>query len=143
MLVAETHEPSRARRRKRAAPNYAAASMRQIHRAGEKTFIDFSGERPALVDRHTGELRRVELFVAVLGASGFTYAEATATPQLPAWVVRDAERRDLTEVMEDPGRAGLHPHRQPVARHRLARHHRTTGRKTPRGRRRAHDDVGW
>ena len=61
-------------------------SMRQVHRAGEKAFIDFSGKRPALVDRHTGELRRVELFVAVLGASGFTYTEATATQQLPDWV---------------------------------------------------------
>ena len=66
-------------------------SMRQVHRAGEKTFIDFSGKRPALVDRHTGELRRVELFVAVLGASGLTYAEATATQQLPDWV--DAHTR--------------------------------------------------
>ena len=65
--------------------------MRQVHRAGEKTFIDFSGKRPALVDRHTGELRRVELFVAVLGASSFTYAEATATQQLPDWV--DAHTR--------------------------------------------------
>ena len=60
--------------------------MRQLHRAGEKTFIDFSGKRPARVDRHTGELRRVELFVAVLGSIGFTYAEATATQQLPDWV---------------------------------------------------------
>ena len=47
-------------------------SMRQVHRAGEKTFVDFSGKRPALVDRCTGERRRVELFVAVLGASSFT-----------------------------------------------------------------------
>ena len=61
-------------------------SMRQVHRAGEKTFIDFSGKRSTLVDRHTGELRHVELFVAVLGASGFTYAEATATQRLPDWV---------------------------------------------------------
>ncbi len=61
-------------------------SMRQVHRAGEKTFIDFSGKRPALVDRRTGELRRVELFVAVLGASKLTYAEATDTQQLPDWV---------------------------------------------------------
>ena len=61
-------------------------SMRQVHRAGEKTFIDFSGKRPTLVDRRTGEPRRVELWVAVLGASGFTYAEATATQQLPDWV---------------------------------------------------------
>ena len=59
-------------------------SMRQVHRAGEKTFIDFSGKRPTLVDPRTGEVRRVELFVAALGASSFTYAEATATQQLPA-----------------------------------------------------------
>ena len=61
-------------------------SMWQVHRAGEKTFIDFSGKRPSLVDRRTGELRRVELFVAVLGASSLTYAEATETQQLADWV---------------------------------------------------------
>jgi transposase len=44
-------------------------SMRQQHRAGEKTFIDFSGKRPHLVDRRTGEEIPVELFVAVLGVS--------------------------------------------------------------------------
>ena len=60
--------------------------MRQVHRAGEKTFIDFSGKRPTVVDRRTGEVRSVELFVAVLGASSYTYAEATATQQLPDWV---------------------------------------------------------
>ena len=61
-------------------------SMRQVHRAGEKTFIDFSGKRPRLVDRRTGELRPVELFVSVLGASSLTYAEAIETQQLPDWV---------------------------------------------------------
>ena len=61
-------------------------SMRQVHRAGEKTFIDYSGKRPAIVDRHTGEERPVELYVAVLGASSYTYAEATASQQLPDWV---------------------------------------------------------
>ena len=61
-------------------------SMRQVHRAGEKPFIDFSGKRPTVVDRRTGEVRSVELFVAVLGASSYTYAEATATQQLPDWV---------------------------------------------------------
>ena len=66
-------------------------SMRQVHRAGEKTFIDFSGKRPALTDRRTGEVRRVELFVAALGASNLTYAEATETQQLPDWV--DAHTR--------------------------------------------------
>jgi len=57
-------------------------SMRQIHKAGEKTFVDYSGMKPTLVDRHTGEIREVELFVAVLGASSFTYAEATLSQKL-------------------------------------------------------------
>jgi len=61
-------------------------SMRQPHRAGEKTFIDFSGKRPVVVDPRTGEEVAVELFVAVLGASGLTYAEATESQKLPCWV---------------------------------------------------------
>jgi transposase len=61
-------------------------SMRQHHRAGEKTFIDFSGKQPHLVDRRTGEETPVELFVAALGASSYTYAEATATQRLRDWV---------------------------------------------------------
>jgi len=61
-------------------------SMRQHHRAGEKTFIDFSGKRPHLVDGKTGEEIPVELFVAALGASSYTYAEATATQKLHDWV---------------------------------------------------------
>ena len=51
-------------------------SMRQVHRAGEKLFVDFSGKRPHLVDPQTGEAIAVELFVGVLGAS-LIYAEAT------------------------------------------------------------------
>ena len=43
-------------------------SMRQVHKAGEKMFIDFAGKRPHVVDRETGEVTQVELFVAVLGA---------------------------------------------------------------------------
>ena len=61
-------------------------SMRQVHRAGEKLFVDFSGKRPSIVDRRTGELVAVELFVGVLGASGYTYAEATATQKLHDWL---------------------------------------------------------
>ena len=52
-------------------------TMRQVHKAGEKLFVDYAGKRPHLVDRKTGERIDVELFVAVLGASNFTYAEAT------------------------------------------------------------------
>ena len=61
-------------------------SMRQVHRAGEKLFVDFSGKRPSLVDATTGKIVVVELFVGVLGASGLIYAEATRTQALPAWV---------------------------------------------------------
>jgi transposase len=54
-------------------------SMRQVYRAGEKGFVDYSGKRPCITDAATGEKIPVELFVAVLGASSFTYAEATLT----------------------------------------------------------------
>jgi transposase len=61
-------------------------SMRQVHRAGEKLFVDFSGTRPHLVDPKTGEVIAVELFVGVLGASGLIYAEATPSQDLPSWI---------------------------------------------------------
>jgi transposase len=61
-------------------------SMRQVHRAGEKCFVDYAGQKPRLTDPATGEVRAVELFVAVLGASNYTYAEATLTQQLPDWL---------------------------------------------------------
>ena len=47
-----------------------APTMRQVHRAGEKAFVDFSGQRPAIVDIATGELVLVELFVGALGEIG-------------------------------------------------------------------------
>jgi transposase len=56
-----------------------AISMRQVHRAGEKLFLDYSGKKPRVVDPKTGEVTEVELFVAVLGASNYTYVEATRT----------------------------------------------------------------
>jgi transposase len=51
--------------------------MRQTHRAGEKAFIDYSGKRAHVIDGQTGEVTDVELFVMVLGASNYTFAEAT------------------------------------------------------------------
>src|ERR1700674_1782585 len=68
-------------------------SMRRVHPAGEKLFVDFAGQKPHLVDGTTGEVVVVELFVGVLGASGLIYAEATRTQELAAWV--DAHRRML------------------------------------------------
>jgi transposase len=61
-------------------------SMRRTHRAGEKAFLDYSGKKPRVTDAETGELREVELFVMVLGASNYTYAEATRTQTLPDFV---------------------------------------------------------
>lgn len=63
-----------------------ARSMRQVHRAGEKLFIDYSGDTVAVIDAGSGEIRQAEIFVAVMGASKFTYAEATWTQRLPDWV---------------------------------------------------------
>ena len=61
-------------------------SMRQIHVAGEKLFVDYAGKKPQLTDPNTGEVREVELFVAVLGASNYTFAEASATQQIGDWI---------------------------------------------------------
>jgi transposase len=61
-------------------------TMRQEHRAGDKTFVDYSGKKPHLIDPATGERREVELFVAVLGASNYTFAEASLTQRGPDWI---------------------------------------------------------
>jgi transposase len=60
--------------------------MRQDHRAGEKLFVDYAGQTTAVVDRATGEVRQAQLFVAVLGASSYTYAEATWSQGLSDWL---------------------------------------------------------
>ena len=59
--------------------------MRQEHRAGEKLFIDYAGQTMPVVDPETGEERQAQVFVAVLGASSYTFAEATWTQTLPDW----------------------------------------------------------
>lgn len=61
-------------------------SLRQVHRAGEKAFVDYSGKKPRVVDQSTGEVRDVELFVMTLGASNYTYVEATLTQGLADFV---------------------------------------------------------
>lgn len=62
-------------------------SMRQVHTAGEKVFVDYAGMRPTIVNATTGEVIAVELFVAVLGASNYTFAEATRTQQSADWIL--------------------------------------------------------
>ncbi|MEW6417689.1 MAG: IS21 family transposase, partial [Nitrospirota bacterium] len=61
-------------------------SLRQEHRAGEKMFIDFAGKTVPIIDPSTGEITEAEIFVAVLGASNYTYAEALPSQSLPFWI---------------------------------------------------------
>jgi transposase len=61
-------------------------TMRQTHVAGHKAFVDYSGKKVPIIDPLTGEVRMAEIFVAVLGASSLTYAEATWTQSLPDWI---------------------------------------------------------
>ena len=61
-------------------------TMRQVHVAGDKLFVDWSGMTVAVIDAKSGEERQAEIFVAVLGASNNTYVEATWSQSLPDWI---------------------------------------------------------
>ena len=61
--------------------------MRQTHAGGDKLFVDYAGDGvPVVIDRLTGEIRQAQIFVAVMGASSFTYAEASWTQALADWI---------------------------------------------------------
>jgi transposase len=61
-------------------------TLRQEHRAGEKLFIDYAGQTVPLVERKTGEITEAQIFVATLGASNYTFAEASISQDLPSWI---------------------------------------------------------
>lgn len=61
-------------------------SMRQTHKAGEKAFVDYCGPTVPIIHARTGEIRDAQVFVGVLGASNYTFAEATLTQSLPDWL---------------------------------------------------------
>jgi transposase len=64
-----------------------SVTMRQTHAGGDKLFVDYAGDTvPVIVDRLTGKTRPAQIFVAVLGASNFTYAEASWTQALGDWI---------------------------------------------------------
>lgn len=64
-----------------------SVTMRQTHRAGDKLFVDYAGDTvPVVINRLTGETRPAQIFVAVLGASSFLYAEASWTQGLADWI---------------------------------------------------------
>jgi transposase len=111
-------------------------SMRQVHRAGEKLFVDYSGKKPCIVDPRTGEVTDVELFVGVLGASNYTYAEATRTQQIADWIgahIRCFEflggvPRDVVPDQLKTGVTGACRYEPKIQRtyEELARHYETT-----------------
>jgi transposase len=61
-------------------------SMRQVHKAGEKLFVDYCGMSVPVTHPDTGEVTAAQIFVACLGASNYTYAEATPSQVLPHWL---------------------------------------------------------
>ena len=81
-------------------------TLRQVHTAGERVFVDFAGHTMEVIDGATGEVRRAEIFVAVLGASSYTFAEAVWTQSLPDWIAVHIQH------------AGVHRRRAPADRQR-------------------------
>jgi transposase len=73
-----------------------SVTMRQSHASGDKLFVDYAGDGVPVVNRLTGEVRQAQIFVAVMGASNFTYAEATWTQRLADWI--DAHVRALEAI---------------------------------------------
>ena len=113
-----------------------ALSLRQEHRAGDKLFLDYAGQPAWLTDPTTGARTPVPLFVAVLGASNYTYAEATRTADLPAWIGSHVRALEYlggvpAALIPDNHKCGvLHPDRYEPDLHPtyldLARHYGTT-----------------
>jgi transposase len=61
-------------------------TLRQEHRAGEKLFVDYAGQTVPIVDPSTGEVLQAQIFIAALGASNYTFAEASLAQDLPSWI---------------------------------------------------------
>jgi len=60
--------------------------LRQEYRAGEKLFVDYAGQTMEITDPETGEIRDLQIFVATLGASNYTFTEASLSQDLPSWI---------------------------------------------------------
>ncbi len=87
-------------------------TLRQVHTAGERVFVDFAGQTMEVIDGATGEVLRAEVFVAVLGASSYTYAEATWTQSLPDWIAAHVNMMAFIggvprQIVSDNLRAGI------------------------------------
>jgi transposase len=86
--------------------------MRQRHPAGERLFVDYAGATMDVVCPQTGEVRTAQLFVATLGASSYTYVEASWTQSLPDWISSHVRAFDFfggvpAQVVSDNLKAGV------------------------------------
>jgi transposase len=61
-------------------------TLRQEHRAGEKLFVDYAGQKVPIINGSTGTIIEAQIFLATLGASNYTYAEASLSQNLPSWI---------------------------------------------------------
>jgi transposase len=92
-------------------------SLRQEHRAGEKMFIDYAGQTVPIIDPATGECVEAQIFIAALGASSYTFAEASLAQDLPSWITSHVHAfhffGGVTQILvPDNLKAGVtHPHR--------------------------------
>ena len=76
-------------------------SMRQIHKAGEKLFVDYCGPTVPIINRYTGVIEQAQVFVAVMGASNYTFAEATWSQQLKDWLYSHVRAFDFLGGIPD------------------------------------------
>lgn len=86
--------------------------LRQTHRAGERMDVDFAGQTVPVVDRKTGEVRQAQIFVAVLTASNYTYAEATWSQDRHSWIMAHCRALEFfagvpETIVSDNLRAGV------------------------------------
>lgn len=110
--------------------------MRQDHKAGEKLFVDFAGSTLPVINPETGEVTQAQLFVAVLGASNYTYAEACQSQDIESWFgahIRAFEYMGGVAELLIPDNlksAVTKPHRcEPELNeryHQMARHYKTS-----------------
>jgi len=111
-------------------------TLRQEHRAGEKLFVDYAGQTVPIIDPSTGEVLQAQIFIAALGASNYTFAEASLAQDLPSWIRSHVHAFEFFGgvpdiLVPDNLKAGVtHPCRyEPDLNptyHDLAQHYRTT-----------------
>lgn len=86
--------------------------MRQRHPAGERLFVDYAGHTVDVVCPKTGEVRTAQIFVATMGASNYTYVEASWTQSLPDWISSHVRAFDFfggvsAQVVSDNLKSGV------------------------------------